>query len=40
MVIKNITVSEKTILETYNLILQKSGETEYNISEIFIVELS
>ncbi len=36
VVIKNITVSEKNILETYNTLLQKSGETEYNISEIFI----
>ena len=36
IVIKNITISEKTILETYNLLLQKSGETEYNISEIFV----
>ena len=36
IVIRNITISEKTILETYNLLLQKSGETEYNISEIFV----
>ncbi len=36
IVIKNITISEKTILETYDILLQKSGETEYNISEIFV----
>ena len=36
IVIRNITISEKTILETYDLLLQTSGETEYNISEIFV----
>ena len=36
IVIKNITVSEKDIIETYNMLLQKSGEVEYNLSEIFI----
>ena len=36
IVIKNITVSEKNIVETYNMLLQKSGEIEYNLSEIFI----
>ena len=36
IVIKNITVSEKNIIETYNMLLKKSGEVEYNLSEIFI----
>ncbi len=36
LVIKNVTVSEKKIAETYDLLLLKSGEIEYNISEIFI----
>ena len=36
IVIKNVTVSEKKISETYDLFIQKSGEIEYNISEIFI----
>ena len=36
IVIKNITVSEKDIIDTYNMLLQKSGEVEYNLSEIFI----
>tara|TARA_Y100001968_G_scaffold295431_1_gene302815 strand:+ start:819 stop:2060 length:1242 start_codon:yes stop_codon:yes gene_type:complete len=36
IIIKNVTVSEKKISETYDLLLKKSGETEYNISEIFI----
>ncbi len=36
IVIKNISVSEKQILETFNLLVKKSGEIEYNISEIFV----
>ncbi len=36
IVIKNVTVSEKKISETYDMFIQKSGEIEYNISEIFI----
>ena len=36
IVIKNITVSEKNIIETYNMLFKKSGEVEYNLSEIFI----
>ncbi len=36
VVIKGITISEKKISETFDLIIEKSGEIEYNISEIFI----
>ena len=36
VIIKNISVSEKQITETFDLLIKKSGETEYNISEIFI----
>ena len=36
IVIKNISVSEKQISETFDLLVKKSGEIEYNISEIFV----
>ena len=36
IIIKNISVSDKQILETFNLLVKKSGEIEYNISEIFV----
>ncbi len=36
VIAKNVIVPEEKILEEYDLILKKSGETEYNISEIFI----
>ena len=36
IVIKNISVSEKQISETFDLLVKKSGEIEYNFSEIFI----
>ena len=36
IIIKNIRVSEKRISETFDLLVKNSGETEYNISEIFI----
>ena len=36
IVIKNISISEKQISETFNLLVKKSGEIEYNISEIFV----
>ncbi len=36
IIVKNIRVSEKRISETFDLLVKNSGETEYNISEIFI----
>ncbi len=36
IVIKNISVSEKQVSETFDLLVKKSGEIEYNFSEIFI----
>ena len=36
IIIKNITVSEKQINETFELLIKTSGEVEYNISEIFV----
>ena len=36
IIIKNISISDKQIAETFNLLIKKSGEIEYNLSEIFI----
>ncbi len=36
IIIKNISISDKQITETFDLLIKKSGETEYNLSEIFI----
>ena len=36
IIIKNISISDKQITETFDLLIKKSGEIEYNLSEIFI----
>ena len=36
IIIKNISISDKQITETFDLLVKKSGEIEYNLSEIFI----
>ena len=36
IIIKNISISDKQINETFDLLIKKSGEIEYNLSEIFI----
>ena len=36
IIIKNISISEKQINETFDLLVKKSGEVEYNLSEIFV----